>query len=237
MQARTILVATAALLLAAALPATADTLITVKCTTGDLSTIQEFAIECHGNAVNWVLSDPIDIMAGDVLLATIKELGFQSDVEPYVNLRFAVEAGATDTTFDISSAVVSFDPLMDVVAYASAGVTLTSNADGAMITGLFDDGMSYEARYNSSTVFADLVAGFSISGDDTVTHRDRKPASGYDPIAGTVSSIQSEFKFILSALDQASGTSRFEALGVAVPEPATMGLLALGGLALIRRRR
>jgi hypothetical protein len=41
-------------------------------------------------------------------------------------------------------------------------------------------------------------------------------------------------KFTLSAGDQASATSRFEV----VPEPATMSLLALGGIAtLIRRRR
>lgn len=161
-----------------------------------------------------------------------RQVSIQTDVEPYVNLRFAVEANATDTTFDISSAVVSFSPLSNPQAYASAGVTLTSDVDGATITGLFS-GMNYQARYNGSTVYANLVAGFSIPGDQTVVHGERKPASGYQTISGTVSSIQSEFNFTLSALDQASGTSRFEV----IPEPATLSLLGLGGLAMLRRRK
>ena len=232
MQARTILVAAVGLLLAAALPATADMILTVKCTTEEATVFQEFQIPCSGGAVDWTLPSPVEIMDGSVWLARIKDLGIQSDLEPYVNLRFAVEAGASDTTFDISSAIVGFGPLSNPQAYASGGVTLTSDSDGATITGLFG-GMNYEARYNSSIVFADLVGGFSISGDQTVTRSDRKPGSGYDTITGTLSSIESQFKFILSAMDQASGTSRFEV----VPEPATMSLLALGGLALIRRRR
>jgi len=214
----------------------ADTSVTIQASSGDLSASHEFTITCNDGIADWSLDGPMDLMADDVLLGTITELCLQSDADPYVNLFFAVQAGAADTTFDVSSGVVSFFPLMDVSGYASAGVTLTSDADGATITGLFG-GDTYEARYNSTSVFADLVAGYTIGGDVSVTNSDRYPATDYTPIAGNVSSIESEFKFTLSALDQASGTSRFEIIGVGVPEPATMSLLALGGLALLRRRR
>jgi hypothetical protein len=225
-------VAVAVVLLAATLPAAADVLLSVKCTAGQASSVQEFLVPCSGGKADWMLPGPFDIMAGDVLLGKVTELSIQTDAEPYVNLRCAVEAGATDATFDISSAVVSFSLLSNPQAYASAGVTLTSDADGATITGLFG-GMNYQARYNGSTVYANLVAGFSIPGDQTVVHAERKPASGYGTISGTVSSIQSEFNFTLSAFDQASATSRFEV----IPEPATFSLLALGGLAMLRRRK
>ena len=224
--------AVAAMLLAAGLPAAADMIVSVRVTAGDANAVQEFQVLCNAGAADWTLAKPVDIMAGDVMLARVTDLGIQTDVEPYVNLKFAVEAGAADTAFDISSAVVSFAPLSTPQAYASAGATLTSDSDGATITGLFS-GMIYQARYNSSAVYANLVAGFAISGDQTIGHTDRKPASGHDTISGTVSSIESEFKFTLSALDQASGTSRFEV----VPEPGTLMLLAAGGLAVLRRRR
>ncbi len=231
MKARTIFVA-AALLLAAALPATADVTLTVTATTDQGTVAQQFLIECPGSVVEWTLASPVDIMDGDVLLATITELTLETDSEPYVNLFFALQAGASDTTVSVTSPVISFSPMLNPQAYASAGITLTSDSDGATITGLFG-GKNYEARYNGTTVYADLVAGFSIPGDQTVTSSDRSPASGYNTITGTVSSIESEFNFTLSALDQASGTSRFEV----IPEPCTLGLLTLGGLALLRRRR
>jgi hypothetical protein len=225
--------AVAMLLLAMAMPAAADMIVTVRCSAGDLLATQEFSIVCNGTATEWVLADPVDLMAGDVRLATVKRLEIQSDLEPFVNLNFAVQAGAADTSFDINSAVVSFSPLTNPQAYASAGVTLTSDSGGATITGLLGDGRTYQARYNTSSVFSNLVNGFSVAGNLTDTRSDRQPASGFDTISGSVSSIQSEFKFILSAEDQASGTSRFEV----TPEPATLSLLALGGLVFLRRRR
>lgn len=231
-----VLSAVAVVLLAATLPAAADMLLSVKCTAGEAIAVQEFQVTCNGGVADWTLPSPVDIMAGNLLLARITELSIQTDVEPYVNLLFAVEAGATDATFDISSALVSFSPLTNPQAYASAGVTLTSDGDGAAITGLLS-GMNYQARYNGGTIYANLVAGFSIAGDDSVVRRGRTPASGHGTIYDDVSSIQSEFNFTLSALDQASGTSRFEVIAGVIPEPATLSLLALGGLAMLRRRK
>lgn len=216
-----------------ALPAGAEICLTVKCEAGNQSVTQQFTVPCNDGTADWALASPLDITSGSVRLATIKDLSIQTDDEPYVNLHFAVEAAETDASFDIVSTVVSFAPMTNPQAYASAGVTLTSDGGGATITGLFDDQRCYQAKYNSSVVFADLVPSFTVSGEDTITHSDRLPSSGYQTISGTASSIQSEFNFTLSSLGQASATSRFEI----VPEPASMALLGLGGLAFIRRER
>jgi len=225
--------ATVLLVGALAVPASANMILTIDCSAAGLSGSQQFLVQCNAGVVDWTLPAAVDVVAANgTRLAAIRQLTLQSDTEPYVNVRFAVEAAETDTTFRISSTIVSFATLTDPKAYASAGVTLTSNEDGATITGLLDGGTLYEARYNHTSVYADLVSSFSIAADQTITHGQRLPTSGYATIAGGVSSIESEFYFTLSALDQASGTSRFEV----VPEPMTMGLLTLGGLVMLYRR-
>jgi hypothetical protein len=211
----------------------ADMIITVQCTAGSLSATQAIPLEYNVATADWRMSNPIDIMVGSVQLATVNSLSIQSDSDPSVNLLFGVAAGATNTTFDIQSAVVSFSSLTNPQAYASAAVTLTSDSNGETLTGLFDGGKTYQARYNGTSVYASLVDGFSISGNQSVTDGDREPTNGTELISDTLSSIQSEFNFTLSAQEQASGTSRFEV----TPEPATLSLLALGGLALVRRRK
>jgi hypothetical protein len=169
-------------------------------------------------------------------LGTITQITLQLDADPGVSLGFVVTAGASDTTFDIVSSLVPFTSIHNPLAYASAAVTVTDNTgDGAYLTGLFDANKAYEARYNSTpVVWAHLIDPVSVGVNDSVTASARKPASGRMTIFDDVSSIQSEYHFILSANDQASGTSRFD---VIVPEPATMSLLALGAMVLIRRRR
>jgi hypothetical protein len=233
-----VLSAVAVVLLAATLPAAADAvLLTVRATTGLTSEVQQFTIPCSGGATSWTFSTPTEIKDGDTVLGRILMLEIQTDVEPYVNLNFSLEAGPADTIFDLQSALVSFSPLVNPQAFASAGITLTSDTDGAKITGLFG-GKTYQARYNGTTVYADLVSGFTMGGNDSLLNSQRQPilAPTYATISDTVSSIRSEFNFTLSALDQASGTSRFEVIQ-GVPEPATLSLLALGGLAMLRRRK
>jgi hypothetical protein len=58
------------------------------------------------------------------------------------------------------------------------------------------------------------------------------PATGYAPIADPVADMSAMISFELSADDLASGTTNF----VIVPEPTSLGLLALGVIGLLRRR-
>jgi hypothetical protein len=169
-------------------------------------------------------------------LGTITQLSLQLDADPGVSVNFAVTAGPSDATYKFTSVLLPFTSIHNPLAFASATLTVTDNTgDGAYVTGLFDGNKVYEARYNSTpVVWAHLIEPVSVGVNDSVTESDRKPASGRTTIYDDVSSIQSEYNFILSANDQASGTSRFD---VIVPEPATMSLLALGAMLFIRRRR
>ena len=177
-----------------------------------------------------------DIMSGSTVVATIDSMNLVVDFDPYVRLNFAVSAGAADTTFMLNSTLVSFPTIGNPLAYASAGMTITGNGDGAWADGIYSTDKNYQAVYNGSTVFGNLVNSFSVELENTATSSERKPGTSgtWETIPGGVSSIQSHFNFVLSAGDSASGTSRFELM---IPEPATIGLLGLGALSLLRKRR
>jgi hypothetical protein len=153
------------------------------------------------------------------------------DSDPAVSLGFFVTAGASTTTFTISSAVVSFPGMPNPTGVASAGVTLTDNdGNGANSTGNFAVNKAYQSIYNGSTVFANLVSPVSASSFGTMTTSE---GAGPVVIGTTVSSIQSQFSFNLSANDSASGTSVFRV----TPEPSSSALALLGCVGLLWRVR
>jgi hypothetical protein len=187
----------------------------------------ETTLDGTGSSV-WMLDQSVSLLDG-----SIDSLKLTMNGDPEVGIEFGFRAGSSATTFDILSDVVTFAPMVNPIAYASAGITLTDRlTPGAKITGLFDGGKTHQARYNGSTVFANLVSGFSI-GSGTFTASEDQPLSGGQIINDTLTSIESEFYFKLSARDSASGTSTFEV----TPEPATICLLGLGLTALISRRK
>jgi hypothetical protein len=227
------------------IPEPGSTLVTVTVASGgETATFDSFfppGLIIAGH-YEWSLPGPAIIHAKGKPMATIEDLTLVVDVDPGVSLGFVVAAGNADTEFTITSVTIPFTPLYNVTAFASAGVTVTdANTDGATLTGLFDGGYAYEARYNSPAVtWATLVGNPVVAGpDDTVTVNDRRPATFREAIPGTLSSIQSQWHFKVSAYDDASGTSRFDVIGTEVPEPATLALMAAGGLGVLlgRRRR
>jgi len=167
------------------------------------------------------------------VLATINSLSVSVDEDPAVSLVIGVTAGSADTHFTITSSTVAFPTILHPQAFASAGITVTDNdSNGATVTGLLPGGKVYEARYDG-VPWADLIGQLTADVDGSNTGSARRPGTGREAIPVAVSSIQSEYKFTLSANDSASGTSRFDV----VPEPATLALLGAGLGAMLLRRR
>ena len=227
--------------LAWAAPASADSIgglyvlqITAQATNNDGSllashtwTIPHGIIDANTLAEFTVISSdaPYQLMNGATVLGTITDLEVGVQPDPLVKLKFAVTAGATDTPFTITSAVVPVPNYTSTMGYASAAVTVTDDGDGsASLTGQFPGQKAFEAVYNGSSVFSDLVDPVAVSvGSGTSSEN-----WGWQPVPGIVSSISSQFQFVLSANDDASGTSTFQV----IPEPGSLALAAIGVLAL-----
>jgi hypothetical protein len=174
---------------------------------------------------DWWMIDPRAVAAENnptEILAIINGLAITIKADPVIELGFAVTAGAYDTSFSFSSPELTFDPIVNPDARALASVTVGPDDT---LTGAFDY-MAYRSIYNGTSVFADLV-------DTPVGWPGGSDTTGWQQIMGTVSSIQAKWRFDVSAGCIASGTSTFEV----IPEPATLLLLGLGSLALLRKRR
>jgi len=204
---------------------------------GKLSWLIPLGME-KADQLTWGLPATAAVRTGDgELIGAVEYMDVVMNGDPAVALNFAFVAGAATTNFSITSALVSFAPINNPQAYATAALTVTDHdMDGASATGMLN-GKVFEFMYNGSSTFAELVDPVSASPASSNVGSERSPAypTIWATIPGSVSTIQSKFDFNLSANDAASATSYFE---VVVPEPAALSLLLIGGgLALIRRRR
>jgi hypothetical protein len=197
----------------------------------------------NGDTFVWSLPSAVDIVdttTGEYL-ATLNDGNVTMAVlatDPQVNLGFSVTAGTSDTTFTISSALVSFATIANPSAHASVAWNLTDQgSDGALLSPVVSEGLNrcYFAQYNgfvpSGTSFAELVPGIAADPESSTPYFEDAPAVGFDPIGQPVSDMSAQIHFTLSADDFASGTSTY----VIIPEPASL-LLLVASLALARRR-
>ncbi len=197
-----------------------------------------------GDTYTWTLAHDIPITSPTgKLLATVQAqtTSLRVIADPVVSLNFDVVAGASNTNFLISSALLSFPTIAAAQGKASAGITATDlNGDGVVRTGGYlTSTKSYLAQTNglagteSGTTFAQLVD--NASNPAAFSTDVESGELGFVPIAGAVSDMSTAVKFTLSANDSASGTSVF--VVQPIPEPATGLLISLALPATLMRRR
>jgi hypothetical protein len=176
----------------------------------------------------WELSSPISIVLGTDNVATIDGLSIGVEADPFIDFGFSAHAGNSNTHFTFTSNLLLVNPVL-TNAEGSASASVSFSSGTSSLTGNYGT-KAYRAMYNGSQIFADLVntpaywPGASEFAPST-------------PISGSVTSMQTMWDVTVSARGGASGSSDFTILGDTIPEPATMALLGLGGLALIRKRR
>jgi len=185
-----------------------------------------FLIEAPAGAKSWVWSSnqrvelisPTTGAVVAVLNPDERETGVEYIDDPVIGLIFSVQAGAATTTFTITSALLSFAPLV-AEGRATAGFSLTDfDGDGATLTGIGDPQGTqggYLAQYNgfagtlSGTTFAELIPSMSATAYATTTGSDAVPQVGFNSIAAPTFDMSVMISFNLSPNDLASGTSVF----------------------------
>ena len=160
--------------------------------------------------------------------ATLEGLSIAVEGDPAIELGFSAVSYDGPATFLFTSDVLTFDPLTDVTAWVYA----TADSLPGTVTNAVDiPDKLCRNLYNGTQIFADVIDPYSfIPGGVWEYIADT-------PIAGTVSSMQLMWSLGVNSGGHADGLCEFQLEGTAIPEPATILLLGLGGLALLRKRK
>jgi len=184
-----------------------------------------------GDSVNIVDDNDQNVFTLDAASVRIENNREGFGPSQLLSLNFQVLAGAQNTVFSVDSAVLSFAAISNAQGRASAAVTVTDiNGGGATYTPM--GAGAYGAYYNGSNLFQNLIGTVTADPFSTGDSNEAFPAVGFTGIGASLTDIQSDWNFTLSAGDIAAGTSEFEI----IPAPAT-AVLGLAGLAGLRRRR
>lgn len=168
---------------------------------------------------------------GNKLIGTIESMIIDFDGDPLVDIAFTATAGSADTTFTITSALVSFDPLTDPIVEASASLELFDMAGstaGAFVEPVGGATGVYRAEYNGGDLFSELVGGFDFDGPGGSVIN--ASTDGPTTLFGTITTIQGKLAFKLSADDTVSGQTRFEV--TPVPEPSSWAMMIMAAIGL-----
>lgn len=189
---------------------------------------------------------PVDLMddVTDNKIATLTMAECLLVEDPIASVNFAVFGGAMDTRITVLSGLVSFSPLVNPIASASANLNITDNdGNGASTTGEMAGGQSFGAFYNgfapSGSLYTELLGDLSVDGatdpfgSTGASENFPGPGPATNTIFDSVSDISVMFDFTLSANDFATGSGIINV----TPAPGSAALLGLGGLAVARRRR
>lgn len=172
---------------------------------------------------------PITDGAGHTL-GMLNSASIQIDADPQVNANFNLTAGALNTTFTVSSTLLAVLP-NTYTGQCSGQINISDgDGDGATMS-LVNAGGMYQAMYNGPTVFANLFPTALVAAP--FNGNSASASFGPAAIPGTVNDMSAQYVFSLTANDTATGTSVF----TIVPAPASVGLLGVGGLLAMRRRR
>ncbi len=206
-----------------------------------------------GDTLTWSLQQPVDLVdpKNGVSVGRLETASVRYVADPVVVVNFLVSTGGAGANFTVTSAPLGFSPISGAHGTSTAGITATDNGgNGVGFGGNYPNNLAYRAFYNdvgsvpaTGSTFSTLVPGImSPNPNTTVVSFDDYPlpAGTYTNmdqggnLLGTVSSMSAEWRFSVSALDSAGGTSFYEI----VPEPGSclLGLLAMVGLAVVRRR-
>jgi len=191
----------------------------------------------------WSLNEPVTLRsASGAVIAVLQGASVACHEDPDVSLNFSLLVGNIQTTFTITSAQVSFPMMAECAGRASASLTVTDLTNDYAILAPASQPGAYTSRLNGAppggTSFHDSFLDpevVSIPGGSRTDSDSFPGGGGYAAITGPVSNIGTRFSFSLTPGDQVSATSIFRV--EAVPAPASLALLGLGGLVAAGRRR
>ena len=204
------------------------------------------AITQPNGGIAFILFNPLTIVdqQNNNIIGRITQLNVISNADntdtpltadALTSIGFVASAGDADTTFNMTASLINTGSVLNAALRATASVNVTdTNGNGATLTGLGAGGTFFNAAYNGGTTFADLVTGPLSTVGSADSSQDFPAAPGiFSPIGVSLSSIQAQFNFSLTAGDSAGGTSGF----FSIPTPASAALFGIAGIAAIRRRR